>query len=194
MCVSASLLPICPLDSHNIAPSHCFSACSDGALNPPCIINSAACSRRHAFVAGVAVSTSCHHSSSLPPNTAHCPLLIDHHGRQDQANRRARRAPARYQHCDNYGSVRCRLTALIVSHDNSTVTSNRHPTLARRLLVARSMKDDTMLHGVMWRCPYRSPRITTGPAHVLTDGPSSARPLVYTLYCLRMSYASTRAS
>jgi len=46
-------LPVCPLDSHNIAPSHCFSACSEDALNPPCIITFATRSRRHAFVTNV---------------------------------------------------------------------------------------------------------------------------------------------
>jgi len=104
-------LPICPLNSHNIALSHCFSACSDDALNPPCIIPSATRSRRHAFVAGVAMSTSCHYLSSLSPNTSHCPLFIVHDGPQDQANRRGRQARAQRpqlaaqkqpQRCCNY--------------------------------------------------------------------------------------------
>jgi len=46
-------LPVCPLDSHNIALSHCFSACSEDALNPPYIITFATRSRRHAFVTSV---------------------------------------------------------------------------------------------------------------------------------------------
>jgi len=112
----------------------------------------------------------------LSPNTAHCPLLFVHDGRRDQANRQAPQAHAQRQDCDNYDSVRCRLTVL--SHDNSTIT-NRHPTLARCLSVARSMKRDTMLHGVMRGCPYRPPRITTGPTHVVTNNPSSA--CIYTL-------------
>jgi len=50
-----------------------FVPCS----NPSCIITSATHSRGHAFVAGVTVSTSCHHFSSLskhhPLFTIHCP-------------------------------------------------------------------------------------------------------------------------
>jgi len=65
-------LPICPLDSHNIALSHYFPACSDEALNPPCIITSATRLRRHAFIAGVAVSTSCQ-PKHRPRSTINCP-------------------------------------------------------------------------------------------------------------------------
>jgi len=57
--------PICQLGSHNITPSHCSSP--DDALNPPSS-SPPPYPRRHAFVAGIAVSTSAI-NFPLSPNT-----------------------------------------------------------------------------------------------------------------------------
>jgi len=67
-------LPVCPLDSHNIALSHCFSACSEDALNPPCIITFATRSHRHAFVTNVGCANLLRSFQPVAPLQRNCHL------------------------------------------------------------------------------------------------------------------------
>jgi len=85
-----------------------------------------------------------------------------------------------------------------MSHDRSTVTS-KFTHSARGIFIGfqkygGEVKADTMLHGVNTgdvRTTHRESR--TDPIHIFpTDNPSSARPPVYILYCVRTSYSFSR--
>jgi len=133
------------------------------ALNPP--LSPPPYPRRRVFFAGIAVSTSGLHS---PSSSKHHPRSIIICPRQTTGPSYLPSTPSTYttpatrnstatptqvplnqHHCErcyDYDPVRCHSTVVIalfahviVSHYNPTVTSNRRPTLARYLSVARSL-------------------------------------------------------
>jgi len=154
--------PICPLGSHSIAASHCFFF-PDDALNPPSS-SPPPHPRRHVFIAGIAVSTSGHQFSSSskhhPRSIIVClrqttgPSFVAkhvkyvHNASDSQRNSNPNPSHTHQQHyerCYDYDPIRCRsavvialLAYVIVSHHNSTVTSNR-PYARSILSVARCM-------------------------------------------------------
>jgi len=122
-----------------------FPICHAYALNPPCITASAAGASTHSL--SVSLYQPLAIMFPLSPNTARCPLLFVHGGRQNQATCRAHQARAQrqqlqhksqpkshsqhhYEYRYEYDSVRCHSIIVIalfayavVSHDNSIVTS-----------------------------------------------------------------------
>jgi hypothetical protein len=157
---------------YNITLSHCFF--SDDALNPSCIIASVA----HAFVPGIAVSTSGHHFKPHPLSTIICPrrtigpsLFAEHVRHVDNANDPLRNSnpntTATLSGCRS-SDVMALFKYVIVSHDNSTVTSigrtlsgcryqarfvQGHPTVYLTFVDCQEygdeVKADAMLHDIM---------------------------------------------
>jgi len=167
--------PFCQHDSHSIALL--ITIFLDDALNPP-LPPPPPCPRRHVFVAGIAVSTPGHHFSSV---SKHHPRSIIIFPRQTarpsyspstprtcttSSTRNATATPTHqhhYERCYDYDPIMCRSTVVvalfeyvIVSHNDSTVTSNRHPTLTGYSSVASvelSVTHHTPCFGVLCCVP-----------------------------------------
>ena len=199
---------------------HCLSTYFDD--NSPYIIACAIHSHRHTFVAGVGLSTSGHHSSSLfahrtPPTVHFIVCLLRPTGPSKSpstsssyttpATRSATNLNHAHQHhCEHrydYDPVRCPTTPVtvlfvlaFVSHDNFNSPRMDTPTPGRCIRVDRCKG---MKSSYATRCDardvyttHRDP--TTHPIHArpFCRQPSSARSIVYILYYLRTSYTSSR--